>query len=120
MAADQDLAVVPYSPLEGGFLIGKYERNTDAPAGSRGDVVGWGEFEDRPLAVLDAVTTVAEEVDATPTQVALRWLADHDRVTAPILGVRMLDQFEENAGAFDLELTPDQWERISAAYEGSA
>lgn len=120
VATDQDLAVVPYSPLESGFLTGKYERNADAPAGSRGDVSGWDGFEDRQWAVLDAVTTVAEEVDAMPAQVALRWIADHDRVTAPILGVRTLDQFEENAGAFDLDLTPDRWERISAAYECSA
>lgn len=61
-------------------------------------MVGWGGSEERQWAVLDTVTTVAdtvgqyEEVDATPAQVALRWLADHDRVTAPILGVRTLDQ----------------------------
>lgn len=119
-AADGDLAVVPYSPLEGGFLTGKYEREGEAPAGSRGDVSGWDGFEQRQWAVLDAVTAVAEAVDATPAQVALRWLADHERVTAPILGVRTLEQFEENAGAFDLRLSPAQRERITDAYEDAA
>ena len=120
LTADQGLAVVPYSPLEGGFLTGKYRRDDDAPEGTRGEIVGWDDFEDRQWAVLDAVESVADELDAAPSQVALRWLADHERVTAPILGIRTLAQFHENAGAFDLALSADQRERITAAYEDDA
>jgi len=116
-ARDAGLAVVPYSPLEGGFLTGKYERDADAPEGSRGDVSGWGEFEERQWRVLDAVQDVADDVDSSPAAVALRWLADHEDVTAPILGARTRGQIEENLRAVDLTLSVEQRARITDAYE---
>ena len=115
-ATDRNLAVVPYSPLEGGFLTGKYERDGDAPEGSRGAVSGWGKFEDRQWAVLDAVKAVADERDTTAAAVALRWLADQDRVTAPILGARTREQIDENLRAVDCTLSDDQYGRITDAY----
>ena len=117
VCVDQGLAIVPYSPLEGGFLTGKYERDADAPSGSRGDVQGWADFTDRQWDVLDAVTAVADELDVAPAQVGLRWLVQHDAVTAPILGVRTVEQTEENLGVLDVSLSADQFERISDAYE---
>ncbi|MFB6078037.1 MAG: aldo/keto reductase [Halarchaeum sp.] len=115
VAADQGLAVCPYSPLEGGLLTGKYARDADAPEGSRGDVSGW-DVSERQWDVLEAVEAVAAEEDATPAQVALRWLADHERVTAPILGARTVEQIEENLGVLDVSLAVDQRERITDAY----
>ncbi len=119
-ATDRNLAVVPYSPLEGGFLTGKYERDGDAPEGSRGAVSGWDEFDDRQWAVLDAVKAVADERDTTPAAVALRWLADHDRVTAPILGARTREQIDENLRAVECNLTDEQRDRITEAYTTDA
>jgi aryl-alcohol dehydrogenase-like predicted oxidoreductase len=118
VCADQDLAVCPYSPLEGGFLTGKYDREGDVPEGSRGDLYEWGDrWSERQWAVLDAVESVAEEVGATPAQVALRWLMDRERVTVvPIVGARTTEQMRENAAAADVSLSGDQRERITAAY----
>ncbi|KZN23093.1 aryl-alcohol dehydrogenase [Haladaptatus sp. R4] len=116
VTVDQTLAVVPYSPLEGGFLTGKYERDQDAPEGSRGAISEWDGFEKRQWAVLDTVKAVAEECDTDPAVVALRWLADHNRVTTPILGARTREQIEENLQAVTCTLTDNQRDRISDAY----
>jgi aryl-alcohol dehydrogenase-like predicted oxidoreductase len=117
VCADQGLAVCPYSPLDGGFLTGKYERG-DAPEGSRAELNDWDlSFSDRQWRVLDAVRAVADEVDATPAQVALRWLIEQSRFTCvPIFGARSVEQLEENVAAADLSLSEAQFGRIADAY----
>src|SRR6056297_3666642 len=123
LCADQDLAVCPYSPLAGGFLTGKYDRADDgsvvAPDGSRASLVDqFGEYyaTDTAWDVLEAVEAVADERDATPAQVSLRWLMDQDRFTCiPIVGARTPEQLEENVGAVDVALTDDEFDRIDDA-----
>lgn len=126
VCADQDLAVCPYSPLAGGFLTGKYERADPedpqaikAPDGSRAsfdDQFTEYYLSERGWAVLDAVRAVAEEVSATPAQVALRWLIDQERFTCvPIVGARTTDQLEDNVGAVDISLSRDQHDWITDA-----
>ncbi|AGN00821.1 aryl-alcohol dehydrogenase [Salinarchaeum sp. Harcht-Bsk1] len=125
VAADQDLAVCPYSPLAGGFLTGKYERvgdgtyDVDVPEGSRGDITDvfddWYVSE-RGWHVLDAIREVADEEDATPAQVALAWLmAQEDFTCVPIVGARTTDQLEENVGAVEVDLSDEQFDRIDQA-----
>ncbi len=119
VCADQDIAVCPYSPLAGGFLTGKYERDGDVPAGSRADLVDY--FEDYYMSeegweILDEVRAVADELDGTPAQVALRWLIQQREFTCtPIVGARTTDQLEENVGAVEIELSGDQYDRIADA-----
>ena len=128
VCADQALAVCPYSPLAGGFLTGKYQRSgegvhdVEAPGGSRGS---FDEFFDdyyvseRGWDVLDAVRGIANEIDATPAQVALRWLIERERFTCvPIVGARTVDQLDENIGAVDISLSSDHHDRIDAARAG--
>ena len=123
VCADQDMAVCPYSPLAGGFLTGKYERTDDddptkfkGPEGARGSLSD--RFEDFYLSergwhVLDELRAVADELDATPPQVALRWLVEQPDITCvPIVGARTVDQLDENVGAAELSLSDDQFNRI--------
>ncbi|GGL39093.1 aryl-alcohol dehydrogenase [Halarchaeum grantii] len=122
VCADQDLAVCPYSPLAGGFLTGKYERagedtyDVEAPEGSRGqldDVFSDYYVSERGWHVLEAVKAVADEEDATPAQVSLRWLMDQPSFTCvPIVGARTTEQLAENLGAVDVSLSDAQFERI--------
>jgi len=116
--ADQDIGVCPFSPLAAGLLTGKYDRDRDSPEGSRGDLVGWDPDErwsDRQWRVLDAVREIAEDIDATPAQVAIRWLIDQREFTCvPIVGARTLDQLDENLGAVDCALSDEQYDRIGA------
>jgi len=115
VCADQDLAVCPYSPLDGGFLTGKYSREGDVPDGSRG-ALHWDGNVPGDWAVLEAVTDVADELDATPAQVALRWLIEQPEFTCvPIFGARTVDQLEENVAATELSLSADQFDRIADA-----
>jgi aryl-alcohol dehydrogenase-like predicted oxidoreductase len=126
VCADQGLAVCPYSPLAGGFLTGKYERadpddptKVEAPDGSRATI--YESFSDYYLSergwhVLDAVRAVADGLDATPAQVALRWLMEQEAFTCiPIVGARTTEQLEENLGACDIALSDEQFERIENA-----
>ena len=126
VVADQDLAVCPYSPLAGGFLTGKYTRadpddpkSVEAPDGSRGSFDERFErfyLSERGWKVLDEVRAVADELDATPAQVALRWLMDQREFTCvPIVGARTVDQLDENLGAADVSMSRDQHDRITDA-----
>jgi len=119
VCADQEIAVCPYSPLEGGFLTGKYERDGSAPEQSRGDLNDWGDrFDERQWETLEAIRAVADELDATPAQVTLRWMIERERFTCvPIIGARTVDQLEENVGAADISLSDDQRTRITEAYD---
>jgi aryl-alcohol dehydrogenase-like predicted oxidoreductase len=122
-----EIAVCPYAPLAGGFLAGKYERQTDGkiifPGGSRADLTDrYGPFPERWWRVLDAVRDVASEVGASPAQVALRWSMIVDGITSiPIFGGRSLEQLKANVAALDVSLTSDQHEQIAHAglYQGS-
>jgi aryl-alcohol dehydrogenase-like predicted oxidoreductase len=118
MCADYDVGVVPWSPLAGGFLTGKYSRGEEPPEGTRGATDQ--QFRDSYLTdqnfdVLEAVEAVAEEFDATPGQVSLAWLTDHKQVTAPIVGARTVDQLQENLAATEIDLTDEQFEQLAEA-----
>lgn len=117
VCADQNIAICPYSPLDGGFLTGKYAEG-DAQEGSRADLQNWEmEFSDQQWRVLHVIETIANEVDATPAQVSLRWLIDQREFTCvPIFGARSPDQMEENLGAIEVSLSDDQYSRITDAY----
>ena len=118
---ERGLDVASWSPLAQGFLTGKYERDADLPEdATASDTEGW---EDRYLTAenfdaLDVVRAVAEEVGATPAQVAVAWQLEHPLVTAPIVGARTVEQLEENLRAATVELTDEQFERLSDAKAG--
>jgi aryl-alcohol dehydrogenase-like predicted oxidoreductase len=105
----EGLGLIPWSPLRGGWLSGRYRRGMAAPpAGSRvdadPDAGGWPEAwatyaNERTWQVVDAVVGVAEQTGRSPAQVALRWLMQQPGVTAPIIGARTLDQLEDNLAA---------------------
>jgi len=110
--------VVPWSPLAGGFLTGKYTRGEEPPEGTRGATDQ--QFVDSYLTpenfdALEEIETVARDVGATPAQVSLAWLTHHDQVVAPITGARTPDQLRENLDAADIDLTTEQFDRIAGA-----
>jgi aryl-alcohol dehydrogenase-like predicted oxidoreductase len=118
MCADYGLGVVPWSPLAGGFLTGKYSRGEEPPEGTRGATDQ--QFVDSYLTpenfdALEEVEAVAESVGATPAQVALAWLTHHGSVVAPITGARTPDQLRENLAAADIDLADEQFARIANA-----
>ncbi len=118
----EGLGVLPWSPLRGGWLTGRYRREMGgAPEGTRvrtAEDMGWSESwsaydNDHTWGVLDVVGAVAEEAGRTHSQVALRWLLHQAGVTAPIIGARTMEHLEANIGAAGWELDPGQLERLT-------
>lgn len=120
---DAGVGLLPWSPLAGGWLSGKYERDV-APTGAtrlgenpqRG-MEAWEarNADERTWRVVDAVRAVAEEVGVSPSQVSLAWLAARPAVTSVILGARTVEQLHDNLAAADLELSTEQQDRLTEA-----
>lgn len=109
---DQGIGVIPYSPLQGGFLTGKYRRDSPLPESRRAEGLAKRFMTDQHLAVVDALQDVAEEHGATIAQTAIAWLLANPVVTSPIIGANTVDQLMELLPAVELELTPDQLSRL--------
>jgi aryl-alcohol dehydrogenase (NADP+) len=122
-ALDAGIGLLPWSPLAGGWLSGKYQRDVDPTGPTRlGEdpergMEAWAarNADERTWRVIDAVREVAESSDATMSQVALAWLAAQPAVTSVIIGARTDDQLTDNMGAADLELAADDLQRLTDA-----
>jgi aryl-alcohol dehydrogenase-like predicted oxidoreductase len=102
-----DIGVIPYSPLEGGFLTGKYRRDTPMPDSRRAK--GRQKYlTERNFSVLDKLDEIAISHQATVTQVSLAWLLSDPVITSPIIGATCPEQLEENLGALDVNLTMEE------------
>lgn len=121
---NEGLGVIPWSPLRGGWLSGRFRRGMEGPpADSRvaaAEQHGWGESwraynNEHTWSVLDALFEVAEEAGRTPAQVAINWLLRRPTVTAPIIGARTMEQLDANLGATGWALTDDQVDRLNRA-----
>jgi aryl-alcohol dehydrogenase-like predicted oxidoreductase len=106
MARAHDLAFTPWGVLSGGALTGKYIEDTDEPR--RYDGVG-----PRTNGIAREVIAVADELGATPAQVALAWVRAQPWHLVPIVGARTEAQLRENLGALDIGLSDEQLERLS-------
>jgi aryl-alcohol dehydrogenase-like predicted oxidoreductase len=102
------IGLVPFSPLGKGFLTGTVDANTDFASGDVRNVIPRFTQEARQAnqVVVDLVRRIAEAKNATPAQVALAWLLAKKPWIVPIPGTRRLERLEENLGAADLTLTP--------------
>ncbi|MER5883651.1 aldo/keto reductase [Streptomyces sp. NPDC001941] len=122
MARELGLGVVPYSPLGGGVLSGKYSRDdvagTSANSGDstrRGHNLVLGTLTERSLAVAEVVREVAADLGRTPSQVALAWTLRNPGVATTLIGARTPAQLEENLVALEVEFTAAQLARLEAA-----
>ncbi|MET4589525.1 aldo/keto reductase [Arthrobacter sp. 754] len=118
---DAGIGLLPWSPLGGGWLSGKYKRDAPPTGATR-----LGENPDRGMEawkarnadartweVIDEVEEIAGRHGVSPSQVALAWLADRPAVTSVILGARTTAQLADNLAAADLALTPGELERLT-------
>jgi len=116
MAAARNLAVIPYSPLGGGLLTGKYGRQVRP---SRGRIVDNSMYtvrygHEEAFAVAERFTRFARERGIDPVALAIAWVASHPSVTAPLIGARNVGQLEGALGAVDVEMTPALRAEIAA------
>ncbi|GAC1358709.1 MAG: aldo/keto reductase [Herpetosiphon sp.] len=119
----ENIAVIPWSPLRGGWLSGRYKRGMTEPPGGRvktAEERGWSESwsnynTEATWRVLDELFAVAKDVERTPAQVAINWLLQQPGITAPIIGARTEEQLEANLRSTGWHLTPQQVERLNVA-----
>ncbi len=111
------LGVLPYSPLAGGFLTGKYRRGEAAPSPSRGEsstrLQGYMR-EDKSWALLEELDRSASAHGKSVSQVALAWVLSRPMVTAPIVGPRSVAQLHDNLGAVGLRLDPAELDALDS------
>ncbi|SED77128.1 aldo/keto reductase [Ruania alba] len=120
---DAGIGLLPWSPLGGGWLSGKYERDVPPTGATRlGEnpqrgMEAWRKRNDseRTWQVLNAVAEIAAAHGASPSQVSLAWLGAQPGVTSVILGARSLEQLQDNLGAVQLQLTADELTRLTEA-----
>jgi aryl-alcohol dehydrogenase-like predicted oxidoreductase len=108
------MAIIPWGPLCGGLLTGKYDRNGNDEQGRWRDGKDNAGREATPLGwdTIDLVKKLAAEKGCSPSQVALAWCGAQPGVTAPIIGPRTYEQADDNLGAVDVELTDSDFARI--------
>ena len=109
------LGVIPYSPLAGGFLTGKYRRDSQPAESDRARSVP-RYFNDRNWDLLDKMEAMGKEKgDYSISQIALAWLLSDPLITSPIIGPRTLEQLEDNLGAAGLRLSAAEKEMLDEA-----
>lgn len=118
MAQTYGLAVIPWSPLGGGLLTGKYRRGMEPPEGSR-----YADYENNPLLrrrmtdriydVVEGLEPLAQEKGVPLSQFALAWCAQQPGITSPIIGPRTMEQLEDNLAALDVTFTDEELRAIN-------
>ena len=119
LCESEGIALLPWSPLAGGFLTGKYHRAQQSnPEGSRFATSKFGEFppvdKAKGFDVVDRLMTMAVERDTTPTTIAIKWLLSRPAVASVIIGVRHLEQLDANLAATTLELPLEELGELTA------
>ncbi len=107
----EGIGVLPYSPLQGGFLTGKYRRGAPIPPGARGEGnerMTRFVSEERNMLLLDTMEKMGRSHDRPMPQIALAWLIQNPLVTSPIIGANTVVQLRELVGATELKLTPEE------------
>jgi aryl-alcohol dehydrogenase-like predicted oxidoreductase len=120
VSREEGLGVIPWSPLAGGFLTGKYSREDAPPENTR--MASWGDTWKRHATsekfdIVDRVCEIADSRGKEPAQIALSWVKDRPGVTSPIIGARNVEQLDKNLGATGWSLEErelDSLEEVSA------
>ncbi|CAG8461925.1 10449_t:CDS:10 [Cetraspora pellucida] len=117
--AELDIGIIPWGCVAEGFMTGKHTRESVIKAKNTGDmrdmrnnsIIRLGSDETN-WKILDEVIAIATEINRTPAQVALNWIAQKPGITSPLIGARTKAQLVENLKALEFKLTPKQMERL--------
>src|SRR5919205_4565478 len=115
LCVEEGLGVLPWSPLSGGFLSGKYRRDDPSPEGARRTNFQFPPIDEaRGFDAVDALEEVAKQREASVAQTALAWLLARRGVASVIIGANKMSQLEDNLKAAGLRLSAEEVERLSA------
>jgi aryl-alcohol dehydrogenase-like predicted oxidoreductase len=119
---NEGVGIIPWSPLRGGWLSGKYQRGMDAPPGGtrvhEAEKQGWSESwrayaNEHTWSIIDTMQAISAETGKSPAQIALNWLLHMPGVTAPIIGARNLKHLKDNLGSTGWALTAEQITKLN-------
>lgn len=121
MAQEMGLGVLPWSPLGGGVLTGKYSRDDlhrevatemGGLTSRKAQNLATGRLTEKSIDIADVVVEIASELEKTPAQVALAWTLRNEAVVSPLMGARTLAQLEDNIGALSVDFSQEQLDRL--------
>jgi aryl-alcohol dehydrogenase-like predicted oxidoreductase len=113
LALDQDIAVMPWSPLAGGFLGGKYTRNGDKAEGSRRTTFDFPPInKEKAYDIIDVLTEVGHAHNTSVAEIALAWVRQQKGVTSTIIGAKNVEQLNANIKSTEIELTSDDLKKL--------
>ncbi len=113
VAADQNLAVMPWSPLAGGFLSGKYTRNNEKAGDSRRDTFDFPPInKEKTYDIIDVIAEIGKQHNVSAAQIALAWVRLQKGITSTIIGAKNVDQLNDNIKSVDIKLSADELKRI--------
>lgn len=117
-----NIGILPYFPLAGGFLTGKYKRGQDAPQGSRGETSSYVQkyMTDGVYDLVERLTAWAETHGHTMAELAHAWLLAHPQVSSVISGATKVTHIQQNAQAADWQITPEELNEVNSILEGNA
>ncbi len=109
VAFESGMGIMPWSPLAGGFLTGKYKRDDTSNTGrlSGANPFGNSKFSDQNWIILETLKTVAEQLGCTPSQAALAWIMNRPGVSSTLIGASKVSQLIDNLAALEVTLTTD-------------
>lgn len=107
-----EIGVIPYSPLAGGFLTGKYRRNTPLPESKRAEGRKRS-MTDKNMLLIDEMEVIALRHQAAISQVAIAWMLADPVITSPIIGATSIEQLNENLGALNIRLADDEIDSLN-------
>jgi aryl-alcohol dehydrogenase-like predicted oxidoreductase len=114
MALSEGIGIMPWSPLAGGFLSGKYTRNTEIAGNSRRDNFDFPPIN-KPKAydIIDVMAEIGSQHGVSVATVALNWVMKQPGVCSTIIGAKTLEQLKDNISAVDLQLTPENLQQLN-------
>jgi aryl-alcohol dehydrogenase-like predicted oxidoreductase len=115
LCQDQGLGVIPYSPLQGGFLTGKYRKGKPMPEKARGATSNEMKsyMTDRNFALIDKMEGIGRAYNASVSQVAIAWLLANPAVTSPIIGANTVAQLTDTMGALSVKLSGEEFDILN-------
>jgi len=114
MALSEGMSIMPWSPLAGGFLSGKYARNNEVAGDSRRDSFDFPPIDkQKAYEIIDVMSEIGKRHSVSVACVALNWVIKQPAITSTIIGAKNLPQLNDNIGAVNLQLTPEDLKQLN-------
>ncbi len=113
MAKSENISIMPWSPLAGGFLSGKFTRDTEIAGSSRRDTFDFPPVnKQKAYEIIDVMAEIGKLHNVSVATVALNWVINQPGVASTIIGAKTLDQLRQNIAATSLQLTGDELQQL--------